>query len=481
MRNHMGLIAAGVAGLLLGLPNCPASAAERRPNIVLIMTDNHGAWTLGCYGNREIRTPNIDRLAADGMRFTRAYCNNSVCSPSRATFLTGLVPSQHGVHYVLPDPAEGKDDELSRPCVIKDFATLPRILSQAGYVCGLTGKWHLGDYLRPQEGFSYWFTIPGGHTFTFCDARVIEHGKVRTEPRYLTDAITDQAVTFVRANRSKPFFLLLTYNGPYGVSSCFTKPHENRHTAYYADKPLHCFPRERVHPWQKHRLELINNDVAIRGYAAAVSGVDDGVGRVLETLTQLGLDKDTLVIFTADQGFCGGHGGMWGLGEHTRPLQTREPTVRIPFIARHPGRIPAGAVSERMICAYDVLPTVLDYVGLSEKVPARPPLPGRNFAPLLRGKAVVWDDVIVHEFETVRMIRTPRWKYTRRYPEGPDELYDMKNDPEERRNLIDQADSQPIRKELGGRLQQFFDRYADPKYDLTRGGKSRVERLFIYK
>ena len=132
------------------------------PNVVFIMTDNQGAWTLGCYGNPDIRTPNIDRLADEGIRFSNAYCVNSVCSPSRATFMTGLIPSQHGVHCYLggekPDAQMGPDAY----CTIHEFANLPRVMADAGHTCGLSGKWHLGDSLRPQEGFSYWFTRPRG-------------------------------------------------------------------------------------------------------------------------------------------------------------------------------------------------------------------------------------------------------------------------------------------------------------------------------
>src|SRR6476659_2022263 len=134
-------------------------AAERLPNLVFILTDNHGAWTLGCYGNKEIMTPNIDKLASEGMLFRRAYCNNSVCSPSRATFLTGLLPSQHGVHVYIPEAAQVGPKAY---CVIEEFRTLPEILAESGYVCGLSGKWHLGDNLHPQKGFTYWFTKKGG-------------------------------------------------------------------------------------------------------------------------------------------------------------------------------------------------------------------------------------------------------------------------------------------------------------------------------
>ncbi|MBM4086964.1 MAG: hypothetical protein FJ272_19415, partial [Planctomycetes bacterium] len=168
------------------------------PNLIFILTDNFGAWGIGCYGNREIRTPNLDRLAAEGARFSRAYCVNSVCSPSRATFLTGLIPSQHGIHSFLTagEPQIGP----KAYCTIAEFRSLSDILAAEGYVCGLVGKWHLGDNLRPQKGFTHWLTTPHGHTTTFYDADVIENGQIRKEPQYLTDFWTDHAVRFIEQN-----------------------------------------------------------------------------------------------------------------------------------------------------------------------------------------------------------------------------------------------------------------------------------------
>src|SRR5262245_12358879 len=194
-----------------------AAAADRPTNLVFILTDNQGAWTLGCYGNPDIRTPNIDRLAAEGMRFTRALSCNPVCSPTRATYLTGLIPSQHGVHSYLG--GETPDAQMGPAAydTIREFASLPKILKEAGYVCGLSGKWHLGANLHPQEGFTSWITMPVGSTFEFYDADVIENGQVRKEPRYLTDLWTERGIQFIEQNKDRPFFLYLAYNGPYGL------------------------------------------------------------------------------------------------------------------------------------------------------------------------------------------------------------------------------------------------------------------------
>src|SRR4051794_6322393 len=144
-----------LVALLVCAATVPATHSQARPpNIVLILTDNQGAWTLGCYGNPDIQTPNIDRLAREGMLFNQCFSSNAVCSPTRATLLTGLIPSQHGVHSYLP--AGGAQVGPHAYSTIAEFRTLPKILSEAGYTCGLAGKWHLGNNLKPQEGFTSW-------------------------------------------------------------------------------------------------------------------------------------------------------------------------------------------------------------------------------------------------------------------------------------------------------------------------------------
>jgi arylsulfatase A-like enzyme len=450
----------------------PAYAAElERPNVVFILTDNHGPWTLGCYGNKEIRTPNIDRMAEEGMLFTHCFSSNAVCSPTRATYLTGLIPSQHGVHcYLGGGYAQVGPDAFN---TIEEFHTLPEIMAESGYACGLTGKWHLGDNLHPQDGFTYWVTKPHGHTSTFYDANIIENGKIRKEPTYLTEFWTNHAIRFIQQNKNKPFFLFLAYNGPYGLGGLLDKPARNRHAEYYADKELSCFPRHPVHEWLGGNRKYMNNIAAMRRYAAEVSGVDDGVGRVMETLKTLKLLDDTLIIFTADQGLSGGHNGMWGMGDHSRPLHTYDGTMHIPLIYRWPGRVVSGRQSDIMVSNYDFMRTVLTLLGRSKQMPATPASPGRDYSPVLRGKSVEWKDEIFYEFENTRTIRTKDWKYTWRYPDGPNELYHLKNDPNEAQNLADDPAYAEQRAQFRDRIARFFDRYADPKFDLWRDGGSK--------
>ncbi len=448
---------------------------QEKINLVLIMTDNQSPWTLGCYGNEEIRTPNIDRLARAGVLFTHCYSSNAVCSPSRATALTGLIPSQHGVHCYLN--AGGAQTGPNAYNTIEEFRSLPQILSESGYVCGLSGKWHLGDNLNPQEGFTYWITKPHGHTSTFYNADIIENGTIRKEPSYLTDFWTEQGIRFLQQNKDRPFFLYLAYNGPYGLGGSLQKQARNRHAAYYADKNLESFPREPVHPWLHENRQYVNDLTAIRRYAAEISGVDDGVGRIMETLHQLGLEENTLVIFTADQGLCGGHHGMWGMADHSRPLHTYDETIHIPLLYRQPTVIPGGKKLDIMVSNYDLLPTVLGYLGFKDKIPQAPKLPGRDYSAVLVGRSIPWENVVYYEFENTRMIRTPDWKYTQRYPNGPDELYDLRKDPGERNNIVNQAEYASQQRQLQKQLNDFFATYADPKYDLWKGGRSKSHLL----
>lgn len=454
---------------------CGSLIAANKPNVVFILTDNHGAWTLGCYGNPDIRTPNLDRLAAEGIRFTRALSSNPVCSPTRATFLTGLIPSQHGVHSFLGGERPNAQMGPDAYCTIGEFVTLPKVLKEAGYTCGLTGKWHLGANLTPQEGFSYWVTMPYGGTREFYDAEVIENGEVRIEPKYLTDFWTEHAIRFIEQNQDRPFFLYLPYNGPYVLGRLLLNLAYNRHARYYADKDLLSFPRDRMHPWQYNNKEYLNNPVSIRRAAAEVSGIDDGVGAVLETLRRLGLEDNTLVIFAGDQGWMGGQNGLWGMGDHTRPIGAHDLMMQIPLIIRHPGRIPAGQTSDILVSNYDLLPTILNYLGMGDKSPQQSP--GRDFSPVLVGRELAWENVMFYEMENTRAIRTDDWKYVARHPVGPFELYDIKTDPQERFNLYGQPVHAEKQNELASQLDAFFKKYADPEYDLWDGGRSKAGRL----
>ncbi|MCA9110821.1 MAG: sulfatase-like hydrolase/transferase, partial [Planctomycetaceae bacterium] len=406
---------------------------ERPPNVVFIMTDNHGPWTLGCYGNPDIETPHIDRLAEQGTLFTHAYANNAVCSPTRATALTGLMPCQHGVHRYLGGGAAQVGPQAYN--MLEEFDTLPSLLVDAGYVAGLSGKWHLGGNMTPQEGFTSWITKPHGHSLGFYEQEVIENGEIRKEPQYLTDLWTDHAIRFIQQNQSQPFFLFLAYNGPYGLGGAMREEIRNAYRDTYADSEFPSFPRTKPQPWNHNYGEWIGDLQVIRKYAAEVSGIDDGVGRVMQTLDDLHLADNTLVVFTADQGLAGGHAGYWGMGDHTRPLTAFDWTMHIPLIMRLPGQIQANQRRDEIVSNYDLLPTILSVVGLTTKPSGELTLPGRDFSPMLRGEQIDWENIHFYEFENVRAIRTDEWKYIERIHQSPNELYHLTTDPDEHDDL----------------------------------------------
>ena len=452
------------------------SATAKRPNLVFILTDNHGAWTLGCYGNKDIRTPNIDKLASEGMLFERALSSNPVCSPARATFLTGLIPSQHGVHSFIPGKVMMGPDAYY---TLKEFDTLPGILKSEGYTCGLVGKWHLGANITPQDGFSYWITMVRGSTGNFYSDPIIENGEVKPSPKYMTDLWTEHGVKFIEQNKDSdnPFFLYLAYNGPYCLSKLLLRPAKNRHAEYYSDKYLPSFPRDTMHPWQHANKAYHNNIVSIRRVASEVSGVDDGVGTILETLKKNGLDENTLVVFAGDQGWMGGQNGFFGMGDHTRPIAAHDLMMQIPFIFRQPGSVKPGR-SDIIVSNYDFLPSVLEHMGLKNRIPTKPESPGRSFAPVLKDEKIEWESKMAYEMESCRSFRTENWKIVlRKSPTGPSELYDMKNDPNERFNLFGQSEHADIQAEMEKKLSTFFNQYADPKYDIWNGGISKAGRL----
>ncbi len=443
-----------------------ASRDPLRPNVLFILTDDHGPWALGCAGNGEIRTPHLDALAGAGMRFENFFCTSPVCSPARASLLTGRIPSQHGIHDWISGGNAG-------PGAVEYLAGqtgYPELLAAAGYSCGISGKWHLGDSYRPQKGFTHWYVHEAGGG-PYYNAPMIRNGALARDPRYVTDLITDDALEFIDAQAQQP-------DGPFYLSVHYTAPHSpyiNNHPQdivdSYAACPFESCPQEPRHPWvpagvfgpawQQPREHL-------QGYFAAVTAMDANVGRLRARLGRHALDASTLVLFLSDNGFNCGHHGIWGKGNGTFPLNMYDNSVKVPAIASQPGRIPRGTVCRALLSQYDVMPTLLDYLGLSLTHVAR--LPGRSFAPVLRGETGREHPFVVvcDEYGPVRMIRTADWKYVHRYPYGPNELYDLERDPGERRNLLTEGMEQDIAQALRAQLQEWFCRYADPARDGVR-------------
>lgn len=496
------LILTGVMALL-SHPVSAEAPAEQRPNILFILTDNQAASAIGAYGNPDIKTPHIDRLASEGMRFTRAFAANGMCSPTRATLTTGLMPSQHGVHSWLDD---FKLKEWPRDwTAIGEFRTLPLTLKNRGYRTAMIGKWHLGQPTQPGPGFEHWLTFSYGHTFDFWHNTIIENDKsYQIENKHIVDFFTVKAVEYIENHEGQePFYLQLNFDGPYALPPTNQGPAKNRHYAYYREQPLESFPRGPVHPsmlrelnskaveiagpWAKKQLESLiamqNDHESMANFASQNSVVDDGVGKVLAALERTGLSENTLVIFSTDQGNLYGQYGIWGHTISTSPSHLYEAALRVPLIIRHPGRIASGKSSELLIGQYDIMSTILDYVGFSDvEVPNSP---GRSFAAHLRGEAIgQWRDAVYYEQEETRGLRTHRYAYWKRLS-GTDEaeLYDLIRDPDQQRNLIADPELAPTIRELDKKLTAFFKQYSTAEYDLWKGGtvKGSTQRPWVFQ
>lgn len=459
------------------------NTVKAKPNIILILSDDQGAWAMGCAGNSEIRTPNLDRLAREGIRFDNFFCASPVCSPARASIFTGRIPSSHGVHDWIRSGnvdistlskevlASGYFRDETEPIeYLKGQTTYTEILAQNRYTCGLSGKWHLGDSLSPQKGFSHWFTIARGGC-PYYSPDIVKDGEVHIEDRYITDLITEDALSFLDSQRDSqnPFYLSVHYTAPH--SPWGREHHPAQLYDSYEDCPFESVPDEPVHPWQAATAPRGSGDERrdlLKGYFAAVTAMDIGIGKILDKIEDMGIREDTMIIFMSDNGMNMGHHGIWGKGNGTFPLNMYDTSIKIPAIISRLGHVPEGVVNYDLLSQYDIMPTLLDYLGFT--FDGIEELPGVSFAPLFHGQSLENREgvFIFDEYGPVRMIRTREWKYVRRYPYGPDELYNLEDDPGERHNLIHEDDREDVIRKLKYSLDSWFCKYADPRLDGSR-------------
>lgn len=459
---------------------------SKKPNIVFIMSDDQGAWAMRCAGTPEIYTPNLDRIAASGMRFDDFFCVSPVCSPARASLLTGRIPSAHGIHDWLrcgnldaelfaaqgkENPYGGYRDEQKPIRYLEGQTTYTQLLARNGYRCALSGKWHLGDSVSPQCGFSDWYTLGKGGAF-YYHADMVENGSITVEyGKYVTELITEKALKYLEERKDGPFYLAVHYTAPH--SPWEADQHPKKWIDYYQDCDFRSIPDVPDHP------DMTTGPVYgtsarrknLTGYFAAVSAMDEQIGRILDRLEALSLLDDTLVIFTSDNGMSMGHHGIWGKGNGTFPLNLYDTAVKVPFLASWRGHIRAGSVCRELVSAYDVFPTVLELAGIEKEQLSLSRLPGKSFAGLLlntsadRGENAV---MVLDEYGPARMIRTGEWKYIHRYSHGGDELYHLTTDPSEEENLYGQAAYGEKVRELKDRMEKWFLAYVDPEVDGTK-------------
>jgi arylsulfatase A-like enzyme len=321
----------------------------------------------------------------------------------------------------------------------------------------MCGKWHMGNDDKAQAGFGYWASIPGGGG-PYRDPSFVVNGETRAMRGFKTDLVADFALDFLsRQKREDPFYLLVPFYAPHTPYDY--QPEEYR--KWYEGSRFSCFPRTPMNPWQNRELANHHNNVqSMHAYSALVSGVDRNVGRVLKRLEEMGVRENTLVIFTADQGWNAGHHGVWGKGNGTVPFNMYEESLRVPMIWNHPGGIRAGQTLDPMISSYDYFPAILDYLGI--RAPADRRRPGRSYAGFLRGNRPPWRNRLYFEYSYVRGIRTENLKYIERTKEWPSELYDLEADPGETRNAIDDVRHRKQLEALRTDLKAFFKQNGAP-------------------
>ena len=464
---------------------------QEKPNILFILTDDQGAWAMRCAGNTDIHTPNLDRIASQGYRFENFFCASPVCSPARASLLTGRIPSAHGVQDWIRSgnlDRDGLKKEIredpyylceEKPIqYLEGMLTYTDVLKENGYTCALSGKWHLGDSMTPQHGFDKWFTIGRGGCY-YNKADIVENGEISFENRYITNVITDKALSYLEEFRTQdnPFYLSVHYTAPH--SPWEEDQHPGEYIEMYRDCGFTATPDLPVHPNQIPSAPSGTGEVRkslLRGYYAAITAMDADVGRLLDKLEALGIAEDTIVMFMADNGMNMGHHGIWGKGNGTFPFNMYDTAVKVPFLVSWPGHYPSGVVCRRMCSQYDFFQTLLDMVGIRRQLPDG--LPGRSFADVFDGNTEKAGAVVVYdEYGPTRMIRTEEWKYICRSPYGPDELYHLSEDPEENNNLSADPEYATLINRMYIQLTRWFYTYADPALDASREGVTGYGQL----
>ncbi len=461
-RQFLGGVAAtgGVLALSGALGTQTVRAGSGRPNVVLLISDDQGIDQSGCYGNNVIRTPNLDALAAEGVRFTQAFTTAASCSPSRSSILTGLYPHQNGQY--------GLAHRAHHFRLFEWVETLPTLLHRSGYRTGVVGKLHV----EPRSQSVFDFTAPG--------RELMGNRNVAKMAEY--------AGRFISSCGDQPFFLLVGFSDPHRTRNGFANDRD-----YPGVRPVGYDPGELPVPrflpdWPEVREELAE-------MYEAVTRMDIGVGMILEKLTELGKADNTLVIYVSDNGipFPGAKTNIYDAG------------VRLPMIVRAPGVGKSGTTCNALVSFVDIVPTILEWTGVPGPEYT---LPGRSLLPLLRGEKQPERDVVFlsHSFHEVTMyypmrgVRTQRYKYiqnlawelefpfasdlfrsktwqavlerrsqrfgvrtTEAYLRRPaEELYDLEQDPDEVHNLANDTAHGTVLQDLRERLEAMRKRTSDP-------------------
>jgi arylsulfatase A-like enzyme len=467
------------------------SRPVRRPNILFVMTDDHAAGHVGCYGNPLVKTPHIDRLAREGVRFANAFVTNSLCAPSRATVLTGCYSHRHGIRG--NSEMKGQIENIDR-----SLLTYPQALQAAGYRTGIVGKWHLS---HDPVGFDTWRVLPGQGLY--FDPEFIENGVRKKYTGYATDLTTDFALDFLRQPSAQPWCLVYQHKAPHRpflppprlahlydnveipLPPTFDDTYQTRQVAAeaedmrlavslapdYPDLPPNLAPAARKR-WLYQRF--------VKDYYGAIAAVDDNLGRVLSYLDEQKLTGNTLILYTSDNGFFVGDHGWYD------KRFMYEPSLRVPLLIRAPDAV-AGRVAPAMAMNIDLAPTILDYAGVA----APETMQGLSLRPILtgvtppdwrqsvyysyyenswqlagKGKEAMADPSFQfftpHRIGPHRGVRTATHKLIHYYSEGDAwELFDLAKDPHELDNLYGRAGTEALTATLRAELERLRQQYRD--------------------
>lgn len=445
------------------------SADSPRPNIVVILIDDLRWDDIGCMGHPFSKTPNIDRIAKEGILFQNAFATTPLCSPSRASFMTGQYVHTHGII-----------DNTERSAQSHRLVTFPKLLHDGGYETGFIGKWHMGNDDSRRPGFDYWLCMKGqGTTF---DPELNQDGKSQKVSGYVTDILNDRAIGFVKREHKKPFLLYLAHKALHpeltqNADGSLSDPNASnyvpadRHKRAYGDDKI---PRRRNvqdsldgKPALQRKIGQLpplgpktgTTDDSIRDRLRMLLAVDEGIGMLLKSLEQTNQLNNTMIVFTSDHGYF--------YGEHGLSVERRlayEEAIRIPLLIRYPTLVKAASTSAALVLNLDLAPTLLEVGG----VPAPPNMEGRSMVPLLKGEPVNWRRSFLIEYFTdtvfprvlkmgYQAVRTERWKFIHYQElEGMDELYDLQNDLYELKNVIREPSAQDALTNLRSERQRLL-------------------------
>jgi N-acetylglucosamine-6-sulfatase len=471
------LIAPGTLLLMILALVCTGQSdgqQQRPPNIVFILIDDLRWDDLGIAGHPFVKTPNIDRLGREGAFFRNAFITAPLCSPSRASFLTGQYPHTHGI-----------TDNVNRSAASHKLITFPLLLQQSAYTTAFIGKWHMGNDDSKRPGFDRWVSFKGQGSY--LDPEINEDGKELKANGYITDLLGGYAVEFIKRRHDKPFLVYLAHkaihpevmqhdDGSVNLAEAERFIPAERHRSLFTGEKIPRRASAMRPPTGKPALErkigdlpplganTATRDESVLGRLRSLMAIEEGVGEILKALKETNQLDNTVIVFTSDNGYF--------YGEHGLSVERRlayEESIRMPLLIRYPKAIKAGTVRDEFALNIDLAPTLLELAGVAG--PTR--IEGRSLVPLLKGLTPEWRKSFLIEYYSDKVfprirqmgykaVRNEGWKYIHYFElEGMDELYDLKADPYEMKNII----RQPGTAKIVGEMKREVERLLKPPSD----------------